>query len=184
MNKDRKNAIIVGVLIIFAYAVLASSVIDSKIVIMISQVLSGLAVIGIAIIMYPLFKSYGKKVSFLYIVGRSIEGGLMIIAGILFLISSTLTLYDLIYLVHTYIFIISALMFYYLLFKSKLIPKFLSIWGIIASILLLIPNLLELTGNTVPMLISIIGFAPIILNEMVLAILLITKGFNENAIKK
>ena len=88
MNKDRKNAIIVGVLIIFAYAVLASSVIDSKIVIMISQVLSGLAVIGIAIIMYPLFKSYGKKVSFLYIVGRSIEGGLMIIAGILFLISS------------------------------------------------------------------------------------------------
>lgn len=83
MNKDRRNAIIVGLLIIFAYAVLASSLIDSKIIVMISEALSGLAVIGIAVIMYPYFRSY-KKISKSYLSLKSVEGLLMIIAGILF----------------------------------------------------------------------------------------------------
>ncbi len=183
MDKNRIKAIIVGALIIFAYAVLASTVVDSKLIVTIAEVLSGLAVIGIAVIMYPLFKPYSKSVSIGYFIGRSIEGGLMVIAGVLFITSSTLKLYDQIYLVHTYIFIVSALLFYYLLFKSKLVPRFLSIWGFIAAILLLIPTLIGATGNAVPMIANIIGLTPIILNEFTLAIWLIVKGFNTQAIK-
>ncbi len=182
MKKNRKNAIIVGALILFAYAVLASSVIESKIVVMISEALSGLAVIGIAVIMFPLFKPYSSRTATWYFAGRGIEGILMVIAGILFLFSGSLakSIYDGIYVFHTYIFIIAAILFYYLLFISGLIPRWLSIWGIVASILLLIVNLLEITNIIPP---SMILYLPIISNEAVIAIWLIIKGFNQNAIK-
>ena len=183
MDKNRKNAIIVGALILFAYAVLASSVIESKIIVTISEALSGLAVIGIGVIMFPLFKPYSKKVSLWYIIGRFLEGAIMIIAGMLFLSSSALLLgiRDGIYVGHTYIFIIASMLFYYLFYKSKLIPRWLSIWGIIATILLLMVNLLEVT-NVIPP--SMILYLPIITNEVVLAIWLMVKGFNYESIKR
>ncbi|UGV41377.1 DUF4386 domain-containing protein [Methanococcoides orientis] len=181
MDSNRKNAIIVGLLILFAYAVLASSVIESKIVVMFSEALSGVAVIAISVIMFPLFKPYSKQASLWYIVLRGIEGGLMIIAGILFLSHSTLLLgiRDGIYVVHAYIFSIAALFFYYLLYRSELIPRWLSLWGFIAAILLILVNLLEMTA-LIPT--SMLWYAPIISNEIVLAIWLIFKGFNPSAI--
>ena len=75
---------------------------------------------------------------------------------------------------HAYVFIAGALVFYYLLYISTLIPRWLSGWGVVASILLLIGNLLELAGGTP----SMILYLPIIANEAVLAIWLIFKGFN------
>ncbi|MFC1787496.1 DUF4386 domain-containing protein [Halobacteriota archaeon] len=181
MDSQRKNAIIVGVLILFAYAVLASSVIESKIIVMISEALSGVAVITIAVIMFPLFKPYNEKLSIWYIVFRSIEGGLMIIAGILFLSNSTslLGIRDGIYVGHGYIFAVAALVFYYLLYQSKLIPRFISVWGVIAAILLILVNLLEVMG-IIPA--SMFLYLPIITNELFLAIWLIVKGFNPSAI--
>ncbi|MFC1898565.1 DUF4386 domain-containing protein [Candidatus Cloacimonadota bacterium] len=181
MNSNKVKAIIVGVLILFAYAVLASAVIDSKIVVMISEALSGFAVIGIAMIMFPLFKPYDKKASFWYIALRVAEGLLMVIAGILFLSDKTLLLdiRDAIYLGHAYIFAVAALFFYYLLFSSNLIPRWLSVWGFIASILLLIVNVLEAAKIVQP---SMILYLPIISNEVFLAIWLIVKGFYISAI--
>lgn len=182
MDSNRKNAIIVGALILFAYAVLASSVIESKIIVMFSEALSGVAVIAISVIMFPYFNPYSKKASLWYIVFRGIEGGLMIIAGILFLSHSTLLLEirDGIYVVHAYIFAIAALFFYYLLYQSELIPRWLSVWGFIAAILLILVNLLEITGLIAT---SMLWYFPIISNEIVLAIWLIVKGFNPSAIK-
>lgn len=181
MELHRKKAIIVGALILFAYAVLASTVIDSKVVIMLAEALSGIGVILIAVIMFPLFKPYGKKPSQWYFVLRGIEGALLIITGILFLISSTssLKIYDWIHLYHGYIFAVAAFFFYYLLFKSKLVPSWLSIWGFIASILLILVNLLELTNLITPLMIL---YLPIISSELVLALWLIFKGFNPPAI--
>jgi len=183
MKSNRKNAIIVGALILFAYAVLASNVIESKVVVMFSEALSGVAVIGIAVIMFPLFKPYNKKASYWYIIGRSIEGALMVVTGILFLISSNLSLriYDGINVAHGFVFALAALLFYYLLYKSKLIPRWLSVWGFIASILLIIVILLEAAKIAQP---SMILYSPIILNEVYLAILLIVKGFNSSVIGK
>lgn len=182
MDSNRKNAIIVGALILFAYAVLASSVIESKIIVMLSEALSGVAVIAISVIMFAYFKPYSKQASLWYIVFRSIEGGLMIIAGILFLSHSTLLLdiRDGIYVVHAYIFAIAALFFYYLLYRSELIPRWLSVWGFIAAILLIIVNLLEVADLIA---ISMLWYSPIISNEIVLALWLIVKGFNLSAIK-
>ena len=181
MNSNRKTAIIVGVLILLAYSLLGSDNPDAKTLGMFLEVISGLAVIVIAILMFPLFRPYNKKASFGYIVFRSIEGGLMIIAGILFLSHSTLLLEirDGIYVGHAYIFAVAALVFYYLLYQSKLIPRWISVWGVIAAILLILVNLLEVMG-IIPA--SMILYLPIILNEIVLAIWLMVKGFNPSAI--
>ena len=177
MNSNRRKAIIVGVLILFAYAVLASDVIDSKVVAMISEALSGLAVIAIAVIMFPFFKPFGKKACGWYFTLRFAEGLLMVIAGFLFLSDKTLLLEirDGIYVGHAYIFAVAALFFYHLLYMSKLIPRWLSVWGLIASILLIIVNLLE-CFNIVSE--NIILYLPIITNEVFLAIWLFINGFN------
>ena len=181
MKIYRKKAIIVGSLILFAYAVLASAVVDSKVVIMLAEALSGIGVIVIAIIMFSLFKPYGKRLSQWYIVLRGIEGGLLIVTGILFLISTTssLKIYEMIHLYHGYIFAVGAFFFYYLLYKSKLVPIWLSIWGFIASILLIVVNILEVTNLITP---SMFLYLPIMLSEIVLAMWLIIKGFNPTAI--
>ena len=156
---------------------MASSITESKITVMLFELMSGVAVISIAVLMFPLFKPCNEKASFWYIVFRGIEGSLMIIAGILFLFNSNLLLgiRDGIYVGHGYIFAVAALFFYYLLYQSKLIPRWLSVWGFIAAILLILVNLLELTGLISG---SMILYLPIISNEVVLAIWLIFKGFN------
>ncbi|HDN59999.1 MAG TPA: DUF4386 family protein, partial [Candidatus Marinimicrobia bacterium] len=64
-------------------------------------------------------------------------------------------------------------------YQSKLIPRWLSVWGFIAAILLILANLLEITGLISG---SMILYLPIILNEVVLAVWLIVRGFNPSAI--
>ena len=178
---QRRSSIIVGALILIAYAVLFSGTLEALIVMLI-ELISGVAVIGIAVIMFPILKTYNEKLDLGYIIIKIIEGGLMIIAGIMFLSQNTLLLEirDWIYVSHAYIFILGALIFYYLLYQSKLIPRYISVWGVIAVIMLLVGNLLEIMGFSLAMLIFL--FLPIMLNEVFLAIWLIAKGFNEDAI--
>ena len=103
----------------------------------------------------------------------------MIIAGILlFSLIINIETHGLIYGIHDYIFGIAYLMLSYLLYQSKLVPRFISIWGLIASILFLIASLLGIIGF--PELQSF-SLLPIVLNEVLLAIWLIVKGFNEAA---
>ncbi len=181
-TSQRKSAIIVGALILIAYDVLISGTLESKIIVMLLELISGVAVIGIAVIMFPFLKPYNERLTVGYVVFKFIEGFLMIIAGIIFLSHSTslLEVRDWIYVNHAYIFILGALIFYYLLYQSKLIPRFISVWGVIALILLLVGNLLEIMGLSPAMLIFL--YLPIMLNEVFLAIWLIVKGFNEDAI--
>lgn len=176
-KRNKKVSITIGILILVAYSILGTNNPNAKVLSMSLEIISGLAVIGIAILMFPFLKHYGKKSSQSYLALKSTEGILMIIAGILFFIHtpSLLALRDQIYLIHGYIFAIPALLFYFLLYQSKLIPRWLSIWGSIASVLLIIVNLLELM-KIIPALEVL--YLPIVLNEIVLALWLITKGFN------
>jgi len=181
-TSQRKSAIIVGALILIAYDVLISGTLELKIIVMLLELISGVAVIAIAVIMFPILKPYNERLTVGYVVFKFIEGFLMIIAGIIFLSHSTslLEVRDWIYVSHAYIFILGALIFYYLLYQSKLIPRFISVWGVIALILLLVGNLLEIMGLSPAMLIFL--YLPIMLNEVFLAIWLIVKGFNSDAI--
>ena len=180
-TSQHKSAIIVGVLILIAYTVLFSGTLEALIV-MLLELISGVAVIGIAVIMFPILKPYNKGLTLGYVVCKVVEGAILIIGGILLLSLSTtlLEVRDWIYVSQAYIFILGALIFYYLLYQSKLIPRFISVWGVIAAIMLLVGNLLEIMGFSPEMLIFL--FLPIMLNEVFLAIWLIVKGFNEDAI--
>ena len=81
------------------------------------------------------------------------------------------------------VFALGGLMFYYLLFKSKLVPRWLSVWGIIGFIMHLATYLLVMFGFFGPTSpISDVLQIPIGLQEMVLAVWLIVKGFNPPAI--
>jgi hypothetical protein len=78
---------------------------------------------------------------------------------------------------------LGALMFNYLLYQSKLIPRWLSIWGLIGATLLLGMGLLRMFGRSVTARERAVFLAiPLILNELVLAVWLIVKGFNSPSI--
>ena len=181
MNQ-RNNAIIVGVFILLAYSVLGTGNPDAKMLGMVLEAISGGAVIGISIIMFPLFKPYNEKISRWYIIFRIIEGSIMIITGLLFLSNNPqlLAIRDGLWAGHIYVFIVGAVVFNYLLYISKIIPIWLSGWGIIASILLLLVNLLEVANIILPSM--MILALPMITNEVVEALWFIVKGFNQSAI--
>jgi hypothetical protein len=76
------------------------------------------------------------------------------------------------------VFSLGALMFYYLLFQTRLIPRWLSGWGLIGAILYGAVGLIYVfTGTTL-----VIVLMPLALQEMVMAVWLIAKGFNPSAI--
>jgi hypothetical protein len=73
-------------------------------------------------------------------------------------------------------FCLGGLVFYYGLYQSQLVPRFISIWGIVATLavaVVIASDLLHSSFSLAPV------FAlPIILNELFLALWLIVKGFS------
>lgn len=85
-------------------------------------------------------------------------------------------------LMGVFAFSVGALLYYYLFYRSGLVPRWLSGWGLIAIALTVVACLLalftqnELTTYTIVLL-------PIAVQEMVLAVWLIAKGFNSTALQ-
>ncbi|MHA2307339.1 MAG: DUF4386 domain-containing protein [Candidatus Hodarchaeales archaeon] len=73
---------------------------------------------------------------------------------------------------------LGALMYNYVFFQSKLVPRWLSVWGLIAATLVLTLNLFDMFG--VFSEITILLNLPTFVGEMVLAVWLIVKGFNSS----
>jgi len=89
------------------------------------------------------------------------------------------------FLMYLLVFTLGALMFYSVLYRSKLIPRFISAWGFIAAALLLIGSVLIMFDTFAGISetgLELIFALPIAVNEMVLAVWLIMKGFNPSAI--
>jgi len=78
MNSNRKTSIAVGVLILVAYGVLGSLFLESLALIVLFELISGAAVIAIAVLMFPLFKPWNKRITFGYLATKALEGGLML----------------------------------------------------------------------------------------------------------
>jgi hypothetical protein len=74
-------------------------------------------------------------------------------------------------------FAFGALMFYVLLFRSRLVPRWLSVWGLVGAALYIVPPLGNMFGLSLGVL-----MAPLAVQEMVMAVWLIAKGFNSSAI--
>ena len=73
-------------------------------------------------------------------------------------------------------FSLGALMFYYLFYQSRLIPRWLSVWGLAGAVLYVAAPLLDMLGH---------GFGilqvPLAVAEIVLAVWLIARGLNSPA---
>ena len=180
MNITRnQRANIVATLILIAYSMLIYSVTGNTVIGTFADIISGLAVIGIPILLFPILHTEGnKQLNSLYILARFIEGVLMIIGGVLLLIPSRVEYRDHIYSdIHIYFFIAGAILLYILLYRTQAVPIFISIWGIAATLILFAATIVRLFGIESPMLDILL--LPIVLNELYLAFWLFFKGFQE-----
>lgn len=90
---------------------------------------------------------------------------------------------DLIGQITPIVFTIGAMMFYTMLYRTRLVPRWLSGWGIIGDIpyfavpLLVLFDVIEVNSSVATLL-----QMPLALQEMVLALWLIVKGFNPSAL--
>ena len=168
------------------------------------SIIAYFACAGIAVVMYPVLKKWNAGLALGSVVFRTIETVFYIIGLVSLLTLLTLgqqfrtagvadrtvlqaignllvSVRDNAALLAVFAFCLGAFMYYYLFFKSRLIPRWLSGWGIVAIILMSAACMLSLfSGNRIT---SYIPLAfPIFLQEMVLAVWLIVKGFNTSAV--
>ena len=163
------------------------------------------AVAAIPICMYPILKKYNESMALGYVVGRLVEG-IMFTIGIISLlalltlskefalagapsvayyqtIGTTVLAIRLAESVFAqFSFSLGSLMFYYILYKSKLVPRWLSGWSLIGAVLFLASAFLAMFGYGSESTIYLLCNAPGGVGEMVFAVWLIAKGFNSTAI--
>ena len=170
------------------------------------ELVNHIAIVSIAVLLYPVLKPFSERLALGYVVARSIEAVLFAIA--------TMHLLTLIVLSHEFVvagppaaahfhtlgnvlqaghdwdktplaftaFSLGALILNYMLFRTKLVPRWISVWGLLAATSILAARLmllfgLELSSNTVAIL-----DGPIFLQEMVFAVWLILKGFDRSVL--
>jgi hypothetical protein len=168
----------------------------------------GLALAMVPVMLFPIFKKYNEAIALGYVVFRgaleTVTYIAMVITWLFLLILSqeyvkagapdatyfqtlgTLLLKgnELISTVLIIVFSLGALMLYYLFYRSKLIPRWISVWGFIAILLHLVTGFLILFHLMSPFsTINTIMNLPIFLQEMVMAVWLIVKGFDSPAVK-
>jgi hypothetical protein len=162
---------------------------------------------GIAIGLYPLLKKYNGALALGSVVFRVVENVFVLIGTLSLLSLLTLsqefiaagapeassfqTLGTLLVAVRDWqfhvitglAFSMGALMYYVILYKSKLIPRWLSGWGILAAVLSLAAIVLaSFTRDFGMESVHTYLNLPIFLQEMVFAVWLIVKGFKPSAI--
>ena len=77
---------------------------------------------------------------------------------------------------------LGALLLYTMLYRSKLIPRFVSIWGLVGAITVLTTTMLDIFALSVSPAIGLVLGLPMLLNELFLGVWLIAKGFNPSAV--
>ena len=78
---------------------------------------------------------------------------------------------------------IGAYLYYSLFYKTRLVPRWLSLWGLAGINLAIAGSILVLFRQIAPMsTVQLLMYLPIFPQEMVLAVWLIVKGFNPSAI--
>ena len=169
------------------------------------ELILAFSVIGIAVMMYPILNKENESIAIGYVCFRLLEATIIII-GIISLLSvvtlnqeftkavnpnviSFLTAGKLLITLHNWTFLFGpnlalgpgTLMMSFVLYKSKLVPRFIYILGLIGGPLIFLCAVLVMFG--VFLQISIWGLLlaiPVFAYEMTLAIWLIVKGFNSS----
>jgi hypothetical protein len=173
------------------------------------QLMMAAAYVGIAIAIYPVLRQYHPHLAFGFASFRVIAGGFVILGAVFLLLILTLsqefvragapeagyfqTLGVLLqagrdsvnHIAMFWAVSLSGLMYYALLYQTRLVPRWLSGWGLVATALTIFATWLVMFR-----LIDIITTSylvlniPMVLQEMVLAVWLIVKGFRQTEYKE
>jgi Domain of unknown function (DUF4386) len=166
----------------------------------------GVSIVGIAVMIFPILKKVNEGLALAYVGFRTLECVILIVVAMSLLSLLTLSqefvkagasdatsfeAQGAILLAQQewsnipadIVFGLGCLMVYYLLYQSRLVPRPLSAWGFIGGTLMLVTAVLGAFGvisflDTPSVLLNL----PIAVLEMVLAVWLIVKGFNQSAI--
>ncbi|MEW5870778.1 MAG: DUF4386 domain-containing protein [Chloroflexota bacterium] len=166
----------------------------------------GLSLAWVAILLFPVLKKFNEALAIGYVVFRgtleTVTYLAMVVCMLLLpsfakayagapgasnfqsLAESLLQVHATANLMLIIVFCLGALILYSALYASKLIPRWLSVWGILAILLHLSTAFLDMFGlmdASVSGTTFILNF-PIFSQEMVMAVWLIAKGFNPSAI--
>jgi len=76
---------------------------------------------------------------------------------------------------HMLAFCLGGILFYFLLYKSRVVPAALSLWGLIATFPMLIGTLTQIFGYTLPFII----YVPYVPFELVIAVWILVKGIKD-----
>ena len=145
------------------------------------EIICGVAVVGIGVLMFPILKLFNKRLALGYVIFRVIECTIIIVGGIYLLsLLEFMWKYEMIIFVFT---ALGGLIFSYLLYLSKLVPRYLSGLGIIGYLMLFLGVVLDMfsifnINDGAGMLLYLPGG----LFELFLPIWLFIKGFNSSAI--
>lgn len=156
---------------------------------------NGLAYVGIAVLLFPILRSRFESLALAYVGFRVVEFITQILADV-----SPLTLLTLAentnqtntvqglgalllaerfwaFQMLNLIFSLSALLLYYMFLRVKLIPGFISVWGLIAAALVLLNTVLGWFSPDLGESLGMVTGLPMLLNEVFLGIWLIVRGF-------
>jgi hypothetical protein len=151
----------------------------------------GFSLSALAAVFYPIGRRYSEALSMGYVIFRgALEGMIYLISALIWLVLITLssqpslaaasaagllqTSQDVIWNQLVALpFGIGALMFYWLLYRANLVPKWILLWGFVSVLLFMAANLAHLFGGNID-----IVNASLLVQEMVLAAWLIVRGFN------
>ncbi len=170
------------------------------------EFISALAVVLIPVLLFPILKKHNEVLALGYVSFRLFEAVLLSVAQIFKLslvnlsqeylnkggvdvsyfkntgnsIQSVIYWVDHDGLVYLVVFAIGGLILYSALYKSKLIPRWLSIWGLFSAVAILTASVMNTFD--ISLVLAMVLVIPIGLQEQAMAIWLIVKGFNPSAI--
>ena len=163
----------------------------------------GFSLTAMTVFLYPLFKKDSEPLALGMLIFRGpLEGTMYILAATAWLILGALSsqlavvgaetasfqsLANVVMQVHektgninTFVFIIGATCLYTSFFRTRLIPRWLSVWGLIGVVPYLAVDLLKYFGiNPGDTL-----YFPLAVQEMVMGLWLVIAGFNQDAVKQ
>ena len=162
----------------------------------------GVAAVGIAIAIYPVLRRRSERLALGYVAARTIEAVIYVIGSIVLLTLLTVsrgfvdagapdashfqTLGGLLLAVRDWgghgvldaaVFSVGALILNYALFRASLVPRWLSVWGLAGASLYLAAGVLVIYGLEPLSTTQVVLEVPLGVQEMVLALWLIVKGF-------
>jgi hypothetical protein len=164
------------------------------------EIVLEISVIGIAVMFFPILKRRNEGLALGYVGVRIVEAALLLAASVSALVVLTLSqdygqtagaepvgdvllaTRDWTYLLGSLLALgIGALVLYPLLYQARLVPSWISLWGLAGAILIVVRGVIEVFGVDLSVGVQGVLTAPIAINEMVLAVWLIVRGFSQPA---